>query len=181
MTITSSQIVEDSSQADGRRFLTMKFTFHTGEVVQLCRKVGSAYDEQVGLTLEAAKQENQIIDREDSNLYSKILTGQETEVVEAVIAHPETISLADRRKRFHRKLVRWAMQEQDIKGVRRLLYALWYYLKYTASYTPQQIANYFDVTLAQLKKFDDRMTALSSIVTTLDGDDAYVVDLKEVE
>ena len=156
MTITTSQIIHDVTQADGTRKVLTEFTFHTGEVVRRHIRVDSGWDSVSGLASLVPIMEGKMIDHEVRSLIRQSMNST-IDPVDTEPQHPETDTAFVRRRRFHRHLVRFLMRHSDLRHVRNALYPIWYYLKFESGYTAQQIADYFDVTLAVLSRIDTRM------------------------
>lgn len=176
MTITLSEKIEDSTQADGSRHIAFCFAFHNGlEIIKrMLRPYG--WDDETALSDMIPIVEQEVIDNEDNGLIGQV----ESNLIDPVTAepvHPETDAATVRIRRFHRKLIRYAMRHRDIKAVRWMLYPIWYELKFNLSYNMSQIASYLDITIAQANKINDRMQAFHDSLSMIDGDDGYLEDI----
>ncbi len=177
MSVISSEIIEDSVQADGRRFVGFEFTFHTAEKIIRRFMVEAAYDKNAGLSAMIPSIEVYKIEEEDAELIGQI--EQSTLLALDVIPiHPETETESNRKRRIRRKILRKIMKERDIKLARSVLYPIWYWLKYESGYTAQQIANYLDISLAVLQKVNSRFQAIHDNLAMLDDDDSYVGEVE---
>lgn len=173
MAIQSSEITENSVQADGTRYVSFCYTFDNGDVITFgsMQKPGD-YDVGAGLTAYATEAESAIVEREDSELVSLIDAG--TDPMDIAPVHPTTDTAAIRKRRFRRKLLRLIATEGDLKVVRRMLYPVWYWLKFESGYTAQQIADYLGISLTVLQRINNRFQALHDNLTFVDADDDYL-------
>jgi len=177
MAVTLSEKIEDSTQADGSRHIAFRFVFHNGFEVVKRMFAHSGWNDSIGLSNMIPIVEQEIIDNEDRNLIIKSESG-EIDPVTAQPEHPETDTAAIRARRFHRKLIRYAMRHREIKAVRWMLYPIWYELKFNLSYNISQISNYLDITIAQANKINDRMQAFHDFINVIDSDDAFVEEIE---
>lgn len=177
MTITLSEKIQDHAQRSGERKIRYRFTFHTGEIIETFQMVPSDYDASAGMTAMATKIEADMIEAEDGNLIAGVESGT-VDSVTAIPVHPETETSANRQKRWLRKLIRWAMREDDIKLVKRMLYPIWYQFKFVEFYTPAQIQNILDITPEQYTKFNTRLTAYHNNLDLIDNDSDYVEEIE---
>lgn len=173
MTITSSEIIENGVQADGTRYVSFRYTFQNGDVITFgsMQKPGD-YDVDAGLITYAAIAETQIVEREDSELVGLIDAG--TDPMDITPVHPDTDTTAVRKRRFRRKLLRLIATEGDLKTIRKILYPVWYWLKFESGYTAQQIADYLDISLTVLQRINSRFQALHDNLSFVDDDDQYI-------
>lgn len=173
MTIQSSTITENNLQADGTRYISFQYVFTNGDVITFgsMQKPGD-YDVGAGLIAYASMAEVQIVEREDSELVSLIDYGTDPMDIEPV--HPSTDTAAARKRRFRRKLLRLIADESDLKIIRKILYPVWYWLKFESGYTSQQIADYLGISLTVLQRINSRFQALHDNLTFVDSDDDYI-------
>jgi hypothetical protein len=172
MSISASEVVENKVQADGSRQIGFRYTFHTGEVVDRRFLAPSDYNATTGISDMASDVEQYMIDREDENLIST-----STDPVNDIPVHPETDTPTQRQRRWLRKLIRFAMRNREKEIVYRLLYPIWYEFKFNLSYTPTQIQNYFDITVAQYTTFNDRLTLYHNHKDLMDLDESYIEEM----
>ena len=173
MGIQSSEITENSVQSDGTRYISYRYTFQNGDIITFgsMQKPGD-YDVDAGLIAHATEAETSIVEREDSELVSLIDAG--TDPLDIIPVHPDTDTAAVRKRRFRRKLLRLIAAEGDLKVIRRILYPVWYWLKFESGYTAQQIADYLDISLTVLQRINSRFQALHDNLTFVDDDDQYI-------
>ena len=177
MTITFSQKIEDQEQADRGRRITFRFVFHTGEEMSRSFLTVSNYNDVAGLSAMIPIVEQDMIDAECERLISEA-EGDGIDVFDAEPWHPETISLANRKKNLVGKALRHIVNQRDIKLARKILYATWHYLKFTSGYTAQQIADYLDISIPQLQKINSRFQFIHDNLSDLDADDSYLEDIE---
>jgi hypothetical protein len=132
----------------------------------------SDYDVDAGLIAYATEAETVIVEREDSELTSLIDAGTDPMDIEPV--HPTTDTAAARKRRFRRKLLRLIATEGDLKEIRRILYPIWYWLKFESGYTAQQISNYLGISLTVLQRINTRFQALHDNLAFVDSDDDHI-------
>jgi hypothetical protein len=173
MSITSTEILEDSAQADGSRHIGVKFNFHNGQEVVRRFWVDSLFDTVTDIAAMEPGIEAYMIEQDDEEVMAQIEKGN-IAPLSAQPVHPETISANDRKKRLVRKLLRKMMQERDMKLVRKMLYPIWKWLKYDSGFTATQIANYFNISLAKLGTINSRFQAIHDNLTMIDADDGYL-------
>ena len=173
MGIQSSEITENSVQSDGTRYISYRYTFQNGDIITFgsMQKPGD-YDVDAGLIAHATEAEARIVEREDSELVSLIDAG--TDPLDIIPVHPDTDTASVRKRRFRRKLLRLIASEGDLKVIRRILYPVWYWLKFESGYTAQQIAGYLDISLTVLQRINNRFQALHDNLTFVDDDDQYI-------
>jgi hypothetical protein len=93
MAIQSSEITENSVQADGTRYVSFKYTFDNGDIITFgSMQKPSDYDVDAGLIAYAIEAETTIIEREDSELVSLIDAG--TDPMDITPVHPTTDTAA---------------------------------------------------------------------------------------
>ena len=173
MAIASSAITEDNQQADGTRYISFKYVFDNGDIITFnSMQKPSDYDVDAGLIAYASMAEVQIVEREDSELVALIDGGIDPMDIEP--AHPSTDTAADRKRRFRRKLLRLIATEYDLKAIRKILYPVWYWLKFESGYTSQQIADYLGISLTVLQRINSRFQALHDNLAFVDADDDYI-------
>ena len=177
MTITSSEIIEDKKQAHDQRYVWEKHTDHLSKdhFVFYAAELGA--DINANMIARVPQISQSLIDGEIGELTDKIESG-EIAALDVEPVHPETDSLADRKRTFFRRLLRYVVKNRDIKIARLVFYPIWYYLKFESSYTAQQIATYLDITLTQLQWINNRFQAIHDNLAFIDADDSY---LGEVE
>ena len=177
MSITSSKITENSLQSDGTRYISFRYTFDNGDIINFSSmQRPSDYDVDAGLIEYATKAETRIIEREDSELMVQVENGTSPLDIEPV--HPSTDTAGNRKKRFRRKLLRWIVSEGDLKMIRRVFYPIWYWLKFESGYTAQQIANYLGISLTVLQRINNRFQALHDNLAFVDSDEQYVGEVE---
>ena len=120
---------------------------------------------------------DQLIEGEICRLTSAVENG-ELEPLDVEPVHPETDTLFDRKRRFFRRLLRYVVNNRDIKIARIVFYPIWYYLKFESTYTAQQIATYLDITIPQLQKLDSRFQAIHDNLAFIDADDSYIEEVE---
>lgn len=173
MSIQSSEITENSIQSDGTRYVSFRYTFTNGDIITFgSMQKPSDYDVDAGLIAYATEAETVIVEREDSELTSLIDAGTDPMDIEPV--HPTTDTAAARKRRFRRKLLRLIATEGDLKEIRRILYPIWYWLKFESGYTAQQIANYLGISLTVLQRINNRFQALHDNLAFVDSDDDHI-------
>jgi len=173
MTIQLSEITENSVQSDGTRYVSFRYTFHNGDITTFgSMQKPSDYDVDAGLIAYATEAETSIVEREDSELVALIDAG--TDPMDIIPVHPDTDTAAVRKRRFRRKLLRLIASEYDLKVIRRILYPVWYWLKFESGYTAQQIADYLNISLTVLQRINRRFQALHDNLIFVDDDDQYI-------
>lgn len=173
MVIQSSQITENSVQSDGTRYVSFRYTFTNGDIITFgSMQKPSDYNVDAGLIAYATIAETSIVEREDSELVELIDAGTDPMDIEPV--HPTTDPAAVRKRRFRRKLLRLVASDGDLKAIRRILYPVWYWLKFESGYTAQQIADYLGISLTVLQRINNRFQALHDNLAFVDGDDDYL-------
>jgi hypothetical protein len=171
MPVTGHTVREDNLQVGGRRYVRYFFQFDTGEEIQRGPKlVPDGFDTAADAVSLIPTIEADMVDIEDTRLQLEFDDGLRTDFLTVEPVHPSTDTVADRRRRFHRKFVRWAYKHSDLKEVRRLLYALWYWLKFDSGYNNAEIRTYLNVTNTQLTAFDTRMQAIHDNLAFIDAD-----------
>lgn len=173
MTIILNETIENSVQADGTRYVSFQYTFDNGDIITFgSMQKPSDYDVDAGLVAYATEAETSIVEREDSELVSLIDAGTDPMDIEPV--HPTTDTASVRKRRFRRKLLRLIASEGDLKVIRRILYPVWFWLKFESGYTAQQIANYLNISLTVLQRINSRFQALHDNLAFVDADDDYL-------
>jgi hypothetical protein len=173
MTITNSWVVQDPPERDGsgERIVTYVYEFHNGEYQQRSqRRPATGFDYDAEKDSLIADMEQQMIDQEDEQLINQYESKESLDPLDAAPVHPETDSDLIRRRRFRRKFIRKWVRSDDMKKVRRYVYPLWYWLKFTSGYTVPQIEAYLGVTTAQLSAFDSRMQAYHDNLAFIDAE-----------
>ena len=176
MSITSTEILEDSTQADNSRHIGVKFIFHNGQEIIRRFWANQAFNIVDDVNAMKPDIESYMEQEEDSELMAQIEKGN-IEPMDAAPVHPETDTAANRKKRFVRKLVRLMMQNRDMKFVRKMFYPIWYLLKYDSGYNANQIANYFNTTVGKLNVINNRFQAIHDNLTMLDADDGFIEEV----
>ena len=174
--IVNSEIRENQIQADGMRYVTYRYTFHNGDIINFysMSKPGN-YNVDQGLIDYQTEAKARAITQNDGKLEAQIDRGT-LAPLDAEPAHPNTMTLANRKKRLLRKLLKRAARSDDLKEVRRIFYPVWYYLKHESGYTPTQIANYLGMSVAKLGQVNTRFQALHDHLTLIDNDAILEVD-----
>ncbi len=173
MSITSTEIIEDSIQVDNSRHIGVKFIFHNGDEVVRRFWAASGFNIVDDVNDMIPGIETYQEQEEDENLMAQIEKGN-LAPLDAQSVHPETETAANRKKRFVRKLVRLMMQNRDMKMVRKMFYPIWYWLKFDSGYNANQIANYFNTTVGKLNVINNRLQAIHDNLTMLDADDGFI-------
>ena len=177
MAIALSEITENSLQSDGNRYISFRYTFDNGDIINFnSMQRPSDYDVNAGLIEYAVIAEERIIEREDSELMSQIENGVSPLDIEPV--HPDTDTVGNRKRRFRRKLLRWIASQDDLKLIRKIFYPIWYWLKFESGYTAQQIANYLGISLTVLQRINNRFQALHDNLSFVDADEQYVGEVE---
>ncbi len=173
MSITSTEILEDSPQADGVRHVGVKFIFHNGD--EIIRRFWAAIEFNIVDDVNAMKPDIEAYQeqQEDENLMAQI-EQDKLAPMDAAPVHPETETAANRKKRFIRRLLRALASERDMKRARKMFYPIWYYLKYESGYTGTQIADYLGISLAKLAVVNSRFQAIHDNLSILDADDGFI-------
>ena len=171
MGIVDSQIKENALQQDGKRYVTYQYTFTNGDMVHYysMSKPGD-YDVDAGLIAYQIDAEVDVLRQNDGKLIAAIDRG-DLSPLDAEPIYPDTMSLADRKKRLVRKLLRLIATADDLKEVRRMFYPVWYWLKFDSGYTGQQIANYLNISIAKLQAVDARFQRLHDHLALIDEDE----------
>jgi len=164
MPIISSEITEDSPQADGRRFVGFKFVFHTGQEVIRRFMVASDYDKNVGISAMMPLVEIYMVKEEEQKIVGEVEAGLNP--MDIAVNHT-TVQEA------HRKLIKWIMNHKADIAVKMI--PLVQYLRIT--YTAQQIATYLGLTLATVIKINSRFLELESLQPLLDTDNTYIGEI----
>ena len=173
MSITLTEILEDSPQADGTRHIGVKFNFHNGQEVIRRFWADSSFDTVTDIVAMEPDIEAYMIEQDDEEVIAQIEKGN-VAPLSAQSVHPETMTAANRKKRMVRKLLRRMATERDMKLVRKMFYPIWYWLKYDSGYTATQIANYFNISLAKLGTINARFQAIHDNLFMIDADDGYL-------
>lgn len=177
MSITSTEIIEDSPQVDGTRHIGFKFTFHTGEEVIRRFLAPVDYDENAGILALKPEIETYIIEQEDDELVGLIMKGG-LSASKVIPVHPETDSDDVRKKRLQRKILRRAMEEEDIKVARRLFHTIWNKEKNIDRKSDKEMMDYFDIKSEDLNIVNSRFQNIHDNLAKQDLDSTYV---KEIE
>ena len=177
MTIVDSQILEDIKQAHDQRYVWEKHTDHLDGEYFYFYAVGLGVDVNALMTSRVPAVEQAIVDDEIEELRGLVENGA-IAAMDANPVHPETDTLAIRKRTFFRRLLKYIANNRDLKLARLIFYPVWYYLKFESTYTTQQIADYLNITLTQLQKINDRFQAIHDNLAFIDADDGY---LGEVE
>lgn len=174
MSIVSHFVKLDPPERDGsgERYATYVYEFHNGEFLQRTyRRPASGFDYEAEADSLVAEFEQRMIDDEVARLVEYFsVTEKLTDPLVILPVHPETDSDLIRQRRFRRKLLKRWIRETDIKKVRRVVYPIWYWLKFTSGYTAQQIADYLGVSLGVLSAFDDRFQAYHDNLAFIDAE-----------
>jgi len=176
LSITSTEILEDSPQADGVRHIGVKFIFHNGQEVIRRFWADQAFNIVTDVNAMIPNIEAYMEQEEDSELVAQIEKGN-LAPMDAAPIHPETDTAANRKKRFFRKLLRVMATERDMKQVRKLFYPVWYYLAYDSGYTGTQIANYLNIPIGKLAMLNSRYQAIHDNLAMLDADDGFIEEV----
>lgn len=180
MSVVNHWVVQDPPETDGsgQRIVTYVYEFHNGDFRQRSfRRPAEGFDYDTEADGLVASVEQGIIDEEvDGYVEFYSTTEKNLNPIDVLPIHPETDSDLVRQRRFRRRLLRRWLGEVDIKKIRRLIYPIWYWLKFESGYTPQQIADYLGVTLGQLSAFDTRLQAYHDHLSFIDGEIAQDID-----
>ncbi len=176
MTITSTEILEDSPQADGVRHVGVKFIFHNGDEVVRRFWANSGFNIVDDVNDMIPGIETYWEQQEDENLMAQI-EQDNLAPMDAAPVHPEIDTPAKRKKRFIRRLLRALASERDMKRVRKMFYPVWYYLAYESGYTGQQIADYLNISIGKLSIINNRFQAIHDNLTMLDADDSFIEEV----
>lgn len=158
MTITSSQIIEDSPQTDGRRWITEEHTDHLGGKHRINYMAEGDADANAIMSIRVAGIEESLADNEETVAIEQAYNG-----VDPIMFSPEFTTV----KKFFKRLIRDAMKNKDVRIV-LVLKPLIDFLE--ATYTAQQIANYLDVSLSVLSRIKTRVNDLYAIKSVIDTD-----------
>jgi hypothetical protein len=181
MSIVSSES-ELSPQAGGLVRVRHRYTFHNGEVYRILFKVEAAgFDADADRAARVAEVETQVRNGEIEGLVmgavDRAEAGESPDIMAILPEHPsDQEDDFTRQRRFRRQLLRWAIRHRDLKVVRRLFYAVWFWLKFESGYTGQQIADYLTVPLAVVTAIDSRMQAIHDNLAFVDADAEFEVD-----
>ena len=173
MSITSTEILEDSAQADGVRHIGVRFNFHNGQEVIRRFWADASFNTTTDVAAMEPGIEAYMIEQDDEETMAQIEKGN-VAPLSAQPVHPETMTANDRKKRLVRKLLRRVATERDMKLARKMLYPIWEWLKYDSGYTVTQIANYFNISLAKLGIINNRFQAIHDNLAMLDADNGYL-------
>ena len=177
MTIISSEILEDRQQAHPQRYVWEKHTDHLAKEHFVFYAAELGADVNANMTARVPQINQSLIDGEIGELTSKIESG-ELEPLDVEPIHPETDTLSIRKRTFFRRLLRYVVNNRDIKLARIVFYPIWYYLKFESSYTAQQIADYLDITISQFQRINTRFQAIHDNLAFIDADDSYVGEVE---
>lgn len=177
MSIIQSKITENSIQSDGTHYVSYEYVFQNGDTISFNSiQRPNNYDVNAGLIEHAIKAKKQIIEREDSELMAQIENG--ISPLDILPIHPDTETAGNRKRRFRRKLLRWIVNQDDLKLIRKVFYPVWYWLKFESGYTTQQIASYLDVSITVLQRINCRFQALHDKLTFIDADEQYIGEVE---
>ena len=177
MTIISSEILEDRQQAHPQRYVWEKHTDHLAKDHFIFYAAELGADVNANMTARVPQINQNLIDGEIGELTGRIESG-EIAALDVEPVHPETDTLADRRRTFFRRLLRYTVKNRDIKIARIVFYPIWYYLKFESGLNANKIATYLDITTDQLLWINSRFQAIHDNLAFIDADDSY---LGEVE
>ncbi len=180
MSVVSSES-ETSVQAGPMLRVEHIYTFHTGE-----RYVERFETVDLGLDVDldrAARVPNVEINMRNSEIERLVMDvtaaaegGDLPDIMAILPVHQETDNEFTRKRRFRRQLLRWAVRHRDLKVVRRIFYAVWFWLKFDSGFTGQQIADYLAIPLATVTAIDARMQAIHDNLAFIDTDSEFEVD-----
>lgn len=166
MAITSSQIIEDQVQKDGRRSIRERHTDHldTAHFVQYIAESGM--DVNAIMIARVPSLNTMLIENEEQKLISKF---------EEEHSDPTLYTFNHTTKQvFLRRLVRYLMKHPDVKIIVAIKPVIdW--LK--ATYTATQIATYLGITTTVLGRINTRLDAIFAIADTLDADDTRMEEI----
>ena len=177
MTITSSEILEDRQQAHNQRYVWEKHIDHLADEHFFFYAASLSADVNAIMLARVPQVEESLIDGEIGGLTGRVESG-EIAALDAEPVHPETDTLAIRKRTFFRRLLRYTVNNRDIKIARIVFYPIWYYLKFESTYTAQQIADYLDITISQLQWINNRFQAIHDNLAFIDADDGYVGEVE---
>ena len=174
--IVSYEIVEQTIQSGGTQRVYVAFTDHLAQVHHRSYDFPSGAVVADEIAIRQTAVESGLESAEVELLTSAVESGSIVAMdVEPVL--PSTDTLAVRKRKFYRRLLRYVVNNRDIKLARLVFYPVWYYLKFESEYTAQQIADYLDISLAKLAIINSRFQAIHDNLTFVDTDDDYVSEV----
>ncbi len=177
MTITSQEIIEDREQADGSRHIAFRFTFHNRLIIDKRFLAASDYNAETGKMDMVPFVEQQVIDNEINNLIAAAEQNG-TDILDAEPVHPETDTLANRKKMLVKRALRYIANERDVKLARLIFYKAWNYLANQSAWTPSQIAEYLGISIGVLSRINDRFQWIHDNLAGIDADDGFVGEVE---
>ncbi len=173
MSIISSQIVENALQAHGERYVREIHTDHLGKEHHFTYAAQGNADVNVIMVNRVPSIEQMLIDSEIENWIDKV-ENDNIAALDVSPQHPETDTAIIKKRRFARRLIRYAATHKELKVIRKTMYPIWYYLKFDSGYTVQQIANYLNISLSKLSNINARFQAIHDNLAFIDADDAMI-------
>lgn len=169
MSIVSSVIYEDKTQADGTRDIVEVHTDHLG-VDHLVFLFGRAsdYDESVGMAAHVTGIEESLAWTEDNSAYGRIESGDGVLDVVNSPVHSTAKRIA---KKLLYMLMRSKNDEDNLVRMVVLLEPLLAYLQ--ANYNGSQLANFLDITVGQVSKMNDKRAALLLAAADVETAETY--------
>lgn len=167
------EIIEQTTQGGGVQRVYVEFTDHFSKTHRRSYDFPASANVSDEIDSRSVSVEHGLEDLEEETLRSQVENG----ILAAMDVEPErpyADSLALRKRRFYRRLLRYVANNRDMKLTRLVFYPVWYYLKFESEYTAQQIADYLDISLAKLAIINSRFQAIHDNLTFIDADDNYV-------
>lgn len=166
MGIINSQIIEDSIQTDGRRWITERHTDHLGQFHTITYMADPEFDATAAMNNRVTSIENKLAESEAESSIARTEIGED----------PLNMSFEFcTQKQAVKKIIRWAMNHKNPKTF-LLLKNLYEYLK--TNYNNSQLANFLDISLTVLGRINDRYNAIISIESTLTDDDGRIEEIE---
>ena len=173
LSIVNSQITENALQAHDGRYVREVHTDHLGQEYHFTYAAVGSADINAIMLARVPSIEQTLIDSEIENWIGKVEDGNIV-ALDVSPEHRETDTVTIRKRRFARRLIRYAMVHNNLKTIRRIMYPIWYYLKFDSGYTAQQIANYLNVSLSKLSNINARFQAIHDNLSFIDADNAMI-------
>lgn len=176
MSIIISQIVSNALQSHGERYIREVHTDHLGIEHHFTYAAPVGVDVNAIMVNRVPSIEQSLIDSEIENWIGEVENGN-IAPLDVSPEHPETDTMTIKKRRFVRRLIRYAMVHNNLKTIRKIMYPVWYYLKFDSGFTAQQIANYLNISLSKLSNINIRFQAIHDNLAFIDTDNEMIEEV----
>jgi hypothetical protein len=166
MPVVSNEIA-NLSQSGSRVYVTYRFTDHVAGTHDVNRYVPDDTDHDQAMLDLIPSVNSRMIDDEVNQVQGRVESGEDPVVVVNNPVHSTT-------KRLSKKLIFWMMRERDPYIVILLEPLI---IDIRANFTASQIANFLDITIAQVTRLNARIDQIldnkADLIAFRDGDEDF--------